>query len=1050
MATHTPTSPHGAWAARTVRDGHLLGLAIALILMAGLAAWGSLPRIEDPRITTRNALVVTPLPGGDAARVEALVTKPLEDALREVAEIKAIESTSRAGVSLISIELDDAVGPDDNQAIFSKIRDRLAETEPELPVEAGAPRLDDLRGAVAYSMIAAVAWRGEGEPPMGILERLSVELADQLRNLPGTEQVVRFGGADEEVRVEIDPAELAALGLTPGDVAARLSAADPKLPAGTLRPGERRIQLEVSGAFAAADRVAAVPLIADQGRVVSLGDLARVTKTWAEPPRQMAFADGHRAVLVGVRTRDAVHLDDWSRRARAIVTEMSPQAGDSVSLEVAFDQSRYTETRLAELGGNLVAGAGVIVAVVLFTMGLRAALVVGAALPLSAALTLFGLDLAGAQIHQMSIFGLIIAIGLLIDNAVVITDEVRHRRAGGLSPQDAARAAVGHLFTPLAASTFTTILGFMPVFLLPGNVGDFVGPIAVSVILALAVSFVLSMTLIPALAARFLPPEQAGRRARWWRQGWSRPGLTAAYRALLLGALHRPALTLALCLVLPGAGLWAAGQLGNQFFPAADRDQFEVQVWLAPDAEVTATAATVRAMEDLIRASGAVRGVTWVAGASSPPVYYNQLRDQDDNPAYARGTVLAADPQEAKRLVGVLQDKLSDAFPEARVVVRPFGQGPPIPAPVSLRLVGPDTDTLRSLGEGLRLILSEQPEVTHSKASIQGGEPKLWLDVREQEARLAGLGLSEIASQFQAALTGQTGGRVLEDLEDLPVRVRLSDAERADSARVATLRLVAAAPGPGDGPVLVPAEAFGDLRLAPQSAAITRRNGERVNTVEAWLRPDALPIEVSAAVQARIDAGALPLPPGYRLETAGDSEESGEAIGLLLAYAPLLGALMLAALVLSFGSFTLAAIVGLSGVLSLALGFLSLWIGGYPLGFNPLLGSAGLLGVAINASIVVLAAIRANPAARLGEPAAMAGEVLHATRHILTTTLTTVGGFLPLLLSGGDFWPPLAVVIAGGVGLSIFLGLFFTPALYRLTLGRERTVPAAEAAPAPA
>jgi multidrug efflux pump subunit AcrB len=1030
-----------------VRDGHLLGLAVALILMAGLAAWESLPRIEDPRITTRNALIVTALLGGDAARVEALVTKPLEDALREVAEIKTIESTSRAGVSLISIELDDAVGPDDNQAIFSKIRDRLAETEPQLPPEAAAPRLDDLRGAVAYSLIAAVAWRGEGEPPMGILERLSVEVSDRLRNLPGTEQVVRFGGADEEVRVEMDPAELAALGLTPGDVAARLSAADPRRPAGTLQPGGSRIQLEVSGAFAATDRVAAVPLIADQGRVVSLGDVARVTKTWVEPPRQMAYADGHRAVLVGVRTRDAVHLDDWSRRARAVVAEVTSQAGDAVAVETVFDQSRYTETRLAELGGNLVAGAGVIIAVVLLTMGLRAALVVGAALPLSAALTLFGLDLAGAQIHQMSIFGLIIAIGLLIDNAVVITDEVRHRRAQGLSPEDAARAAVGQLFTPLAASTFTTILGFMPVFLLPGNVGDFVGPIAVSVILALAVSFALSMTLIPALAARFLSPAPSGHRVRWWREGWSSPALASLYRALLIGALHRPALTVALCLVLPAAGFWAAGQLGNQFFPAADRDQFEVQVWLAPDAEVTATAATVLAMEDLIRASGGVRGVTWVAGASSPPVYYNQLRDQDNNPAYARGTVRAEDPAEAKRLVGILQDRLSDAFPDVRVVVRPFGQGPPIPAPVSLRLVGPDTDTLRTLGERLRLVLSGQPEVTHTKASIQGGEPKLWLDVREQEARLAGLGLSEIASQFQTALTGETGGRMLEDLEALPVRVRLADVERADTARVATLRLIPPTGELAGTPVLVPAEALGELRLAPQSTAITRRNGERVNTVEAWLRPDALPIEVSGAVQARIAEGALDLPQGYRLETAGDSEESGEAIGLLLAYAPLLGALMLAALVLSFGSFTLAGIVGLTGVLSVALGFLSLWIGGYPLGFNPLLGSAGLLGVAINASIVVLAAIRANPAAHRGDPDAMAGEVQHATRHIFTTTLTTVGGFLPLLLSGGDFWPPLAVVIAGGVGLSIFLGLFFTPALYRLTVGREYAVATREAAP---
>ena len=1038
----------GAWAAHLVHNGHLLGLALALILVSGLAAWGNLPRIEDPRITTRNALVITPLPGGDAARVESLVTKPLEDALREVAEITTIESTSRAGVSLISLELDDAVGPDDNQAIFAKIRDRLAETEGSLPAGAGKPTLDELRGVVAYSLVAAVAWEGAGgEAPMGVLGRLSDDLADRLRNLPGTEQVVRFGAAEEEIRVVVDGAELAALGLSLQAVAARLAGADSRLPAGTLRHGDSRIQMEVVGAFDTAPRVSAVPLVADSGRVATLGDFARVSRTWTDPPGEIAYSNGRRAVLVGARTRDAVHLDDWSRAARAVVADFAPLAGEGITVETVFDQSRYTETRLAQLGGNLVAGAGVILLVVLLTMGLRAALVVGAALPLSAALTLFGLDLAGAQIHQMSIFGLIIAVGLLIDNAVVITDEVRQQRALGLAPDEAASAAVAYLFTPLAASTFTTILGFMPIFLLSGNIGDFVGPIAVSVNLALAVSFALSMTLIPALAARFAPPALPGERAHWWRQGWSSPALTAGYRALLGGALRRPALTLAVCLILPGAGFWAAGQLGNQFFPAADRDQFEIQVWLGPDAEVTATAARVRAMEDLIRASGEVRGVTWVVGGSSPPVYYNQLRDQDDNPAYARGTVLAADAAEAKRLIGALQDRLPDAFPDARIVVRPFGQGPPTPAPVAMRLVGPDPDTLRELGERLRLLLAEQAEITFSQASIEGGEPKLWLDVHEAEARQAGLSLDEIAGQFQAALSGQVGGRVLEDLEELPVRVRLSDGERSDTARVATLRLVAPPPAPGEPPLELPAEALGELRLAPQPGAITRRDGERVNTVLAWLRPDALPIEVTAAVLARLAAGAVPLPTGYRLEVAGDSEESGEAIGRLLAYAPLLGTLMLATLVLSFRSFVIAGIITLTGMLSVALGFLCLWLGGYPLGFNPLLGSAGLLGVAINASIVVLAAIRAHPEASAGDPDAMAATVLRATPHIVTTTLTTVVGFLPLLLSGGDFWPPLAVVIAGGVGLSAFLGLFFTPALYRLTAPRLAAEPGAAAPP---
>jgi multidrug efflux pump subunit AcrB len=1026
-------------ATRLLADRRLLVLVVSLLLLAGVSAWQSLPRIEDPRITTRNAAVITPLPGAGAERVEALVTKPLEDALREVPEIKTIESTSRTGISVMSVELEDAVDAETNEQVFSKIRDKLAAAERLLPPGAGKPELDELRGAVAYSLIAAVRSDSGDAPGLGILNRLAEELADRLRNLPGTEQVVLFGGVDEEIRVELNPAELAALGLRAWDVAERLSAADAKAAAGTLRTGERRIGLGVGGELHAVSRVASVPLTAGEGGVVRLADVARVSRAWQDPPAAAAFADGRRAVLLGVRTEEAVHLNDWAARARVQVADFAAAAGSGVDVQVVFDQSAYTNARLAELGGNLAAGAVSVMLVVWVAMGWRSALVVGAALPLSAAVTLFGLDVAGQQIHQMSIFGMIIAIGLLIDNAIVVTDEVRKRLGAGAAPAAAAGGAVRYLAAPLGASTFTTVMGFMPIFLLPGNVGDFVRPIAVAVILALLASFAIAMTVIPALAALLARPGAAGRRWTDGRtngrtEGRTDSGIASAYRSLLAAAVRRPLASAALCLLLPLAGFVAASALPSQFFPPADRDQFEVQFWLAPDASLARTTETLKAMEVAIRDAGGVRGVTWVAGASSPPVYYNQPRDQDDNPAYARATVLAADPAEAKRLVRDLQPVLSDRFADARVVVRAFGQGPPIAAPVSLRLVGPDSDRLRAYGDEVRRILHGLAEVTHTAASIAGGEPKLWLDLGEDDTRLAGLTEGAVAEQLRGALDGVAGGLVLEDLEDLPVRVRYGDAERGDTARLASTHLVAVAAPDG----WVPAQALGELSLRPEAASITRHNGERINRIEAWIRPDALPIEVTRKLQQRLADSGFRMAPGYRLELAGDSAEQGTAVRLLLAYAPLLASLMLASLMLTFRSFRMAGIVGAVAALSVGLGMLSLWAGGYPLGFNPLLGTAGLVGIAINASIVVLTAIRAAPDARAGDPDAIARETLGATRHIVATTLTSAAGFLPLLLfSGGDFWPPLAVVIAGGVGLSATLGLIFTPAIYRIVAGRN-------------
>ena len=298
----------------------------------------------------------------------------------------------------------------------------------------------------------------------------------------------------------------------------------------------------------------------------------------------------------------------------------------------------------------------------------------------------------------------------------------------------------------------------------------------------------------------------------------------------------------------------------------------------------------------------------------------------------------------------------------------------------------------------------------------------------EIEAQRAGLSLGNLSGQLEAALDGRLAGEALEDLQDLPVRIRYRAADRRSIEALSSLRLTV------DGQARwVPAVALGELELRPALQAITRRNGERVNEVLAFLRQGALPIEIANAVQAELGSGAIEIPSGYRIELAGDSAEQQRAIGQLLTYVPVLATLMVATLVLSFRSFALAGLIGAVAVLSVGLGMLSLWAAGFPLGFNPIIGTAGLVGVAINGSIVVLAAIRADRRARAGDAGAIVDVTVGATRHIVSTTLTTVAGFMPLLVfSGGDFWPPLAVVIAGGVGLSGLLSLLFTPAAYVL------------------
>jgi multidrug efflux pump subunit AcrB len=343
-------------------------------------------------------------------------------------------------------------------------------------------------------------------------------------------------------------------------------------------------------------------------------------------------------------------------------------------------------------------------------------------------------------------------------------------------------------------------------------------------------------------------------------------------------------------------------------------------------------------------------------------------------------------------------------------------------------IFGPDINTLNALGEQVRLAMSKVPGITQTIASITTGEPELQYDVSENDSYIAQLSLTEIAKQLQLALAGTTGGSVLQGTEELPVRVRINDYQRGSMKELDALPLMNQELIQSGASIGV--ASLGEFTLVPSISGITRLDGERVNKVQAFLLQGVPAIDASEQLRELLENGDFVLPQGYRIKMAGDADEQQQALGQLATYAPVLLVLMITALILTFNSVRFAAVIGMVAVLSVGLGMFSLWVSGLPIGFNPLLGSAGLIGVAINGSIVVIAAINGNAKAKSGDTKAIVEETMSCSRHILSTTFTTVGGLIPLLLfSQGSFWPPLAVVLAGGVGFSVILSLFFTPTI---------------------
>lgn len=1019
----------------TWREPRIVALALLVIFAAGLSALVSIGRQEDPTITNIFATVTTAYPGAEPARVEALVTVGIEDALREIAEVDVIESASATGISIVSVELVETIESGRIEQVWSEIRDALSDAAQSLPPGVREPELDT-DGAGAFGAIAAVTPARDGVP-LALVGRYAEALADDLRNVPGTKLVAVYGLPEEEITVTLDAARAAALGLTAGHVAQAVQAADAKLRAGEITGSTDELVVEVAGEIDSLERLSSIVLRDGAGgATLRLGDIAAIDRGPRQPADEIALQDGVPAVLVAARLEDGLRVDAWAADLRATLDTFAAELPGGMTLDLVFDQSTYTAERLAEVGANMALGVALVIAVLFVTLGLRAALIVALILPVVSLASLATMNAFGLPIHQMSVTGMIVALGLLVDAGIVMTDDIARRLRAGAPRARAVSESVSRLAMPLFASTATTALSFMPMILLPGPAGDFVGSIALAVVIMLGWSFVVAVTITPAIAGWLLPERNAGRLAAGLPSG----GLGRVFAASLAWSLRNPVRSIALALVLPVLGFASLPLLTAQFFPGVERDQFTIEVDMAPGTALARTAETVGRLDAALAEMPEIAGVTWVVGRSAPAFYYNIVSGRDGAPGFAHALVRTTSAEATEAILPALQARMPALAPDAQVLVRGLVQGPPVNAPVELRILGPDLAVLRDEGARLRRLVAGEDAVTLARASIAEGAPKLVLDIDEAEARRLGLTLADVAGQMEAALVGATGGTLVERTEELPVRVRLGDALRADPSAIRDMPLLpanaAARAATGDHPA-VPLSAVADLRLEPGEGTVTRRNGERANTVQAFLLHGVLPEEALAGIRAAMDRQGFVLPPGYRLEIGGDSDARSSTLNNLLAPLGLIVTLSIAIIVMTFRSFRLAAVALVVSGLSAGLATLALAVFQYPFGINAIIGLIGSIGVSINAALIIMTALQQDPDAAEGQPEAMVGVVMDSSRHIVSTTVTTFGGFLPLILAGGGFWPPFAMAVAGGVLLSTVVSFWFTPAAFRLVYAQR-------------
>lgn len=1004
------------------RNRQLLILSLTLILVWGLSSFFTLPRMEDPQIVQRYGLVKTFLPGASAERVESLVTEQIEEELDDIEAIAEVISNSSQGISIVQVELKETIS--DIEPVWSEVRSALEDVVPKLPAEATPPEYEE-SSVTANAAIIALTWTLDSPPNYTILGRLAEGLKDQLRSLPGTDKVETFGAPEEEIRVEVSDTALAKLGITPANLAQQIRNSDAKVSAGEFRQRDRQVLVEVDSALDSLERVRSLPIVlGNSGQTATLSDVATVEKGIIDPPTELANVRGYPAVVVSAKVELTERVDQWAAQLDPVLTDLRQTLPDGIEPVVVLDQSIYVKNRLNGVVSNLLVSSALVVGISLLMLGWKSALIVGTALPLSSLMVFGEMKMLGVPLHQMSVTGLIIALGLLIDNAIVVVDEVRDRLQQNIPPETAVVETASHLLIPLLASTLTTIIAFIPIATSPGGTGEFIGTIGTTVILALISSLTLSLTVIVALG---------GLLARWnplpnlWsglQTGIGHPRLKQAYTVTVGSVLRRPWLGVGLSLILPIFGFMQFGQLEQQFFPPTNRNQFQIELELPNATAIAETQTQALQIRDRLLTNPAITEVDWFFGRSAPAFFYNVIDNRDNAPNYGQALVQAQSVAGLPDLVRSLQIELDEAFPAAQILVRQLEQGPPIDAPIEVQLYGPDVIQLRELGDRLRMELATIPAVIHTRADLTEARPKFALTIDEIQAKRAGLDNGAIAQQLATNLDGTLGGSILEDTEDIPIRVKLRDRTRQNISKIDSLDLIAPT-----GQRL-PLDAIAQRRLVPDFTTISRKDGQRFNNIQGFLVAGALPDTTLTAFKQHLADIKFELPPGYRMAYGGEADARGTAIANLLSIVGVLMILMVAILVLSFNSFTLAALIGVVAICAIGLAALALWLFDSLFGFTAILGTLGLIGLAINDSIVVLAAVREDPDARNGDWRATREVVVHATRHVLATTFTTIAGFVPLLMDETGFWPPLAIAIAGGLGGATLLALYFIPSAH--------------------
>ena len=987
-----------------------------MTVVLGLTTFLNMPRSEDPVINSPNFPIVVIYPGASPEDLEELVVDPLEKTIYALENIKRIETEIKDGAAILLVEYNY------NEDVDEKYQELVREVNtlrPQLPAEIFSIEVKKVRPSdVNILQIALVSENASRESLKTEADRLQKDLESitELKN-------VRIHGLPAQlVKIELQLDKVATLNIPLAALIGSIKSELSNIPGGQVDAGNKTFNVKTSGNYSSADEIAETVVYSLQGKNILLKDVATIRDDF-EDTKHITRLNGYRSIFVTAALKEGTNISNVQEKYSPLLASSTEKLPENIDLIVAFDQADYVNRRLGGLGMDFLIAIA-LVFVTLLPLGNRASLIVMVSIPLSLAIGLILMNALGYSLNQLSIVGLVVALGLLVDDSIVVVENIERWIRDGFSKKEAAIKATQQISISVIGCTVTLIIAFLPLVFLPESSGDFVRSLPMSVIMSVLASLLVSLTIIPFLSTWFLKNKEEGHTNKIY--DLFQKGIHLSYAPLLEKALKKPVATLVLAGVIFFGSLSLFPVIGFSLFPSSEKPQFLVSITTPLQSNLSNTDSLVRQIEEEVTKIPELKNFATNVGKGNPRIYYNEI-PENERSDYGQLFVQLEPETSAPRKIEIIQT-LQASFAKvvgAKVEVKNFEQGPPVTAPIEIRLVGENLDTLRSLAGKVEQLLKQTPGTIYVNNPVANLKTDIRVAIQKDKARQLGIATADIDQTVRLALAGLNLGSFTDPQGN--ERSILLTTPKGDRATLETFEPIFIYNNQGKG---IPLSQIADLKFESSTLTIDHYNKNRSVSVSSFVDANSLTDRVLGEAMTKLDQ--IPLPEGYRLTLGGEYETKQESFAGFNTIIIITVFLFIAVLILLFRTFKSTIIVLSVIPLGMVGALIALWITGNSLSFVAIIGLIALAGIEVKTSILLVDFTNQlrKEGVDLDTAIQKSGEIRFLP--IVLTTITAIGGLIPVALSTNPLISPLAIVLIGGLISSTLLSRIVTPVLYKL------------------